>query len=111
MREPFNAGDIVYVTDGYGRIVQRTRVTRVTPTLAVVAHERGERRFSRSTGREVGRLTHPGYISRPTPLTDKQFLKHRTDATASALSVAARKGDPEEIRTAYAAYARLAFGK
>lgn len=98
----FNKGDQVYTYDHYR--IARTIVERVTKAQAITS---AGGRYNRETGRMVGAGSWgASYISHPTPGLDKQYQEQTIRAGALVLSKAAGKGDPEEIRAAYAGWER-----
>ena len=103
----FNEGDNVYVLLwGFGaRTLDRAKVERVTKTQAIIT---GGTKFNRETGREVG--SGGSYSSRliehPTPQLHSRWRGELAEVARMRLAEVTRRGAPDEIRAAYAAWDR-----
>ena len=104
----FNEGDQVYVLSwGWGGHLSRAVVSRVTKTQAIIGEGAREQRFNRETGRRTGAHTWDATrIELRDEDLDREYRIVVTKALATRLSEAARKGDPDEIREAFAKWDR-----
>ena len=105
----FNEGDKVYVTTHARGSIRKATITRVTKTQAIIANERYEEKYNRETGRMIGSSAwDTTYIKHPTPSLDKLHHTKRIENAKRALANVALEGSDDAIRSAYAAWDRLA---
>lgn len=105
----FNEGDKVYVVGGgWSRVLQRSKVIRVTKTQAILATGG---RYNRVTGRMVGgNEWSASRIEQPSPSLDATYRKQQVREAAARLANVARDYSierdvpPEDIRAAFAAW-------
>ena len=107
----FNEGDQVYVLSGGWGSLDPAVISRVTKTQAIIGEGAREQRFNRETGLRTGSSAwDTTRIELRDEDLDHEYRMKVTKALAVRLSEVARKGDPDEIREAFAKWDKAESG-
>lgn len=107
----FNEGDQVYVLSGGWGSLAPAVVSRVTKTQAIIGEGAREQRFNRETGRRTGSSAwDAARIELRDEDLDHEYHIKVTRGLAIRLSEVARKGNPDEIREAFAKWDKAESG-